>query len=94
MRRKTPFKGFPAFLFIVLTPLHGSRLVTSGLISKGEDSMRGEADVVFGPLLLNLKGFIRGSALRFSGLMILVREFHTAHLESSRKLVNGFLRVA
>ncbi len=56
--------------------------------------MRGEADVVFGPLLLNLKGFIRGSALRLSGLMILVREFHTAHLESSRKLVNGFLRVA
>ena len=56
--------------------------------------MRGEADVVFGPLLLNLKGFIRGSALRFSGLMILGREFHTAHLESSRKLVNGFSRFA
>jgi hypothetical protein len=26
MRRKTPFKGFPAFLFLVLTPLRNSRL--------------------------------------------------------------------
>lgn len=56
--------------------------------------MRCLADVVFGPLLLNLKGFIRGSAMRLSFQMILGREFHTAHLESSRKLMNGFSRFA
>ena len=55
-----------------------SRLDKSFQISKGEDSMRCLADVVFGPLLLNLKGFIRGSAMRLSFQMILGREFHTA----------------